>query len=49
MKIKTFGELHREKLKGAMKRWAKKNCRAGDLYKFILLKGTDLFILNYKI
>jgi len=48
MRIKTFKELHREKLKPAMDKWLKKNGRKGDLYKFIVLKEKNLFILNYK-
>jgi len=50
MRIKTFKELHREKLKGAMEKWAKKNPPpAGVGYKFIVQKDKNLYILNYKV
>jgi hypothetical protein len=48
MKIKTFKELHRAKLTPAMEKWAKKNPPpAGVIYKFIVKKDKNLFILLY--
>lgn len=48
MILKSFKQLQQEKLTPAMKNWIKKKGRKGDIYKFIVRKRKDLFILNYK-
>jgi hypothetical protein len=49
MRLQSFRQIHRAKLGPAMARWVKKNGRSGDTFKFIVLKGKNLFLLNYKV
>lgn len=47
MKIATFAELHHQKLRGKMKKFAEKNLRKGDIVKFCLWRDNKIYIIRY--
>jgi len=47
--FKTFKQIHKEKLSGALGKWVKKNGRQGDIFRFIIQKGKNIFLLNYRV
>ena len=49
MKLIPFRKLNKKKLNPALAMWVKKNETRPGIYKFIVRKGKNLYILNYKI